>query len=167
MTRLTAKKRREERGECDDRSSCGPCKVWLMELQLSAQMTCKHHDMDDHPDDHTKWREYPWSAEPRCKYWSDEDGSLCGTFECPLCGSHFRGSAWGQAYHCPPVESAIVGGCKDLTVEAYLDAGEACMCGEEPWVQLPGGVWYNEADLQECNLNGDRTTDKGGQSSRH
>ena len=22
--------------------------------------------MDDHPDDHTKWREYPWSAESRC-----------------------------------------------------------------------------------------------------
>ena len=49
----------------------------------------------------------------------------------------------------------------------YLDAGEACMCGEEPWVQLPSGVWYNEADLQECNLNGDGATDKGGQSSPH
>ena len=66
-----------------------------------------------------------------------------------------------------PSQAGAVGGCKEPTVEAYLDADETCVCGEEPWVQLPSGAWYNEADLQECNLNGDGATGKGEQSSPH
>ena len=114
------------------------------------------------------WRPYPWQAQSRCVYgdYSCESASYCSTIECPLCGDHLGRSDLSHAEYASGVAGAV-GGCKEPTVEAYLDADETCVCGEEPWVQLPSGAWYNEADLQECNLNGDGETDKGGQSSPH
>ena len=47
------------------------------------------------------------------------------------------------------------GGCKAPTVEGHLDGDETCMCGEEEWVQHPGGTWYAADDLQTLNLDGE------------
>ena len=47
------------------------------------------------------------------------------------------------------------GGCKAPTVEGHLDGDETCMCGEEEWIQHPGGTWYAADDLQTLNLDGE------------
>ena len=97
-------------------------------MHMRAQAHCNHD---------------AWIPESRCKY----DPHRCEVWECPGCGEHM-----GHSLEQDPRDP---GGCKAPTVEGHLDGDETCMCGEEEWIQHPGGTWYAANDLRTLNLDGE------------
>ena len=157
LTHVSAEAARQETCVCDDGRSCEACQVWLIEVQLNVRRECPHNDPWHLPS--SMWRPYPWQAQSRCAYRDSCDSpDYCSTIECPLCGDHLGRSDLSHAEYASGVAGAV-GGCKEPTVEAYLDADETCVCGETPWVQMPGGCWYDEASLGHFNLNGEASDD--------